>query len=118
MKGLTRLLNKLKNILTGKRGESLMESIASILILNILMLAVTVMIKTSLRITEQSTTSASSIQEQANSIIFEEYPPSADTPTLELRDSGSGYNIDVDIEVIYHDDGTFQAFTPASSGVT
>lgn len=118
MKELTWLLNKAKTILSGQKGESLMESIASILIFNILMLAVATMIKTSLRITEYSTTSAATRQEQANNFILENYPTSTDTPKLELRERASdvtyvSHNINVDIDVTYYDDGTFQAFTPA-----
>lgn len=118
MKELT-LLNRAKAILSSQKGESLMESIASILIFNILMLAVATMIKTSLRITEHSTASASSRQEQANDFIIEDYDSTlvpSDT-RLVLQDT-SGLGIGVKIDVKFYDDGTFQAFTPATSGVT
>jgi len=53
---------KIKRILRSNAGETIMESIASLLVLAILLMAVTMMIQTSLRMTAASNVSATESQ--------------------------------------------------------
>jgi len=66
---MDKIISKIRAILSGTRGESLMEGIASILVFTVLMAAVTMMIMISLRITGKSTADADARQKEANAAL-------------------------------------------------
>ena len=68
-----KIIDKIKSISTDKKGESLIESMAALLIFSILLMSVTMMINTSLRITGNSTLAAAEKQNLENQAILEEY---------------------------------------------
>lgn len=106
---MKRLKDKLKTILTGKKGESLVEGLVSLLVFSVLMMAVTMMINTSLRMTAASTADASAKQESFNNAVFEQYTTPAAVNLL-LQTSGSA--IDVSVPVYLSNDGTYVSFSP------
>lgn len=105
---MKRLTFKLKTVLLNNKGESLMESVASLLIFSILMMAVATMITASLRITSASTKDASERQDAVNKGIMEDYDttPTNDTLTFE----GTGINVTIPVEI--SDEDGYVAFIP------
>jgi len=106
---MKRLINKTTKILTGKKGESLVESMVSLLIFSILLLSITIIIITSRRIIANSTADATKTQNIANKAIFEKYD-AANSVKLILNDSIKGINVEIPVKL--SDDGTFISFSP------
>ena len=104
---MKKLTADLARVLRCRKGESLMESIISILLFTVLMAAVTTMIMLSLRITGNYTATASGEQERVNDSVLE-----ADH-TVEGLLTITGTGIDVEIEV-YHSAGNPEAFSPVA----
>jgi len=109
---MKKLVKKVLAILNSKNGESLMESLVSILVFTILVAAVTMMILLSLRITRSSTEAANESQEEVNSLISGT-DGAGDSITSE---SGSvGLTIDgitIEIPVTVSRSGNYTAFEP------
>lgn len=95
------LINKIKIVLQNRKGETLTESVASLFVFSILMLAVATMISLSLRITGNSTESAKINQEKfINPIIHEEWLESSSRDdTLNLIGNHDDININIDVGV-------------------
>jgi membrane-bound ClpP family serine protease len=66
-----KLLKRISAALGNNRGETLMESIVSILVFSILMAAITVTISASLRITAFAVREARNMQNAANRVLAE-----------------------------------------------
>jgi Tfp pilus assembly protein PilX len=62
-------MKKIAALLKSRRGESLMESIVSIMVFTILVAAVTTIISVSLRITSTATREATDMQNAANAAL-------------------------------------------------
>lgn len=106
---MKKLINKIKTVFADTRGESLVESIASILIFTILMVTATMMIKTSFRITGNSTVDAGYKQNIVNKTVFQRYD-NASAPDLILRDDTNGIKVIIPVDL--SSDGNFTAFSP------
>lgn len=106
---MKRLTDRIKTILTDKRGESLVESLASMMLFTLLMINITMMINTSLQITGVSTVNAKNKQDNANKYILEIYD-SKSSHNLILRDDMNGINVAIPVD--FSDDGNFTAFSP------
>ncbi|MCL2084961.1 MAG: hypothetical protein FWH06_06880 [Oscillospiraceae bacterium] len=103
---------KVRYILAQKRGETLMEGIASLLVFSILLAAVTMMINWSLGVTADSAAEATEMQNKANEVILGEYDGQRDT---ELILSVEGRLISIPVTVTDNmADGGFFAFKPES----
>jgi len=63
------LVKKVKAILRNTRGETLIEGLASILVFMVLIVAVTMMIMLSMRVTSVTTTAAMENQEEAGALL-------------------------------------------------
>jgi prepilin-type N-terminal cleavage/methylation domain-containing protein len=99
------ITTNLNGILKCKKGMTLTESLASILIFSILMLTVTTMIVTSLRMTGIYTARAETQQRNANLTVLEKAtldPPQTGT----LRITGIGL-FTVDVTVNFSQESTF-----------
>jgi len=112
---MKRLINKMTMILTGKKGESLVESMVSLLILSILLLSISMIIITSRRIIANSTADATETQNKANKALLEKYDD-ANPVELILKDPDKG--IHVEIPVRLSDDDTFISFSPEEVTMT
>jgi hypothetical protein len=64
-----RFFHRLRAVLKCKKGETLMESIASILIFTVLVAAITMMITLSLRITSVSVGASEGMQARVNAVL-------------------------------------------------
>jgi len=110
-------IHKIKRILCSNKGETIMESIASLLILSILLMAVTMMIQTAQQLTAMSTTTATDVQENTiNSAILGDYDGEKNLIiTLENAESSVGayeVNMTASHAVIFTDDSGVVAFAP------
>ena len=106
------LVKKTCAILKGRRGESLMESIASILVFTVLIAAITSMIMASLQITRAATEAAGRRQNDANAVLTGGVSAVADTVELVF---GEDDNRVIEIGVILSSEGDFVAFAPADA---
>ena len=106
-------MKRLVKILSGNRGESLMEGIASLLIFTVLIAAVTSMIMVSLRITRTATEAADLRQSDANTILADAV--SSVPATVELVFS-EGENSIIEISVELSSEGDFVGFAPVTGG--
>jgi len=104
---------KTKNILRSKRGETLMESIVSLLILTILLTAVGMMIQTALNMTLISTQNAREMQHDiANPTIRALYATGSTDDTEIIFSSpeiGAGFTASHEVVIF---DGGIIAFSP------
>jgi len=103
--------------LTNTRGETLLESIVSILIFTVLMATVTTILLLSLRITSASTEAGREMQESVNHVIAH-VPTSGSTEVLFTLVDEDGYalftgmNEDISIPVYVYTSGGFRVFSP------
>jgi hypothetical protein len=67
------LVYRVKEILHSNKGESLIESILSIMILAIMLVAITTVIMTSLNITTRTVIMASDFQRDLNEVVLSNY---------------------------------------------
>jgi len=63
---------KLRNIIKGTGGETLLEGLISVLVFSVLIATITMMIMLSLRITAISTVASSASQNEANAVLMGE----------------------------------------------
>ena len=100
--------SKIKRILSGRGGESLIESVISILVFTAILASVSAIISISLRITSVSRADANDSQNEINEGIMENF--SGDNRRLTLS---GGLGADVEIPVVISPAGTgFEAFKP------
>lgn len=102
-------IQKTKKIIRSNKGETLVESIVSLLVLSILLFAVTTMIQTALRITSASTQTAKGIQDTLNIVIRSEY---SDSVPDQITFTASGFGISATHDIILNKDGGIIAFAP------
>lgn len=88
---MKKLTAKLKAILGSNKGESLMESLMSIIIFAVMIEAVTLMIMTALRMNSSSITKASASQTSINSSVVADYGGLTGTATLD----GGGIHVEI-----------------------
>ena len=110
-----RVIYKIKGIAEEKKGETLIESTAALLIFSILLISVTMMINTSLRITGRSVEDTAKKQDLANKAVFEEYEDYKEC-TLSLSfDNGKIVKLDINLSLLKlpdRHDVIFTAFSP------
>jgi uncharacterized protein (UPF0333 family) len=104
------LIQKIKKILHSNKGETLIESIASLLVLTVLIAAISTMINFSLRITSDATRNARAMQDTVNEVIWEEPGDSLEI-TFTFIDSG-GIAISASHDVEFNEHGGIRAFYP------
>lgn len=97
-----------RRILTSNRGETIMESIVSLLIMMLLLVTVSTMIRFSFSLTSNAVNEASSQQIKANELISA--PVYNDTDSLTL--SGDGIDVTISVKKT-SDDEIFTVFAPA-----
>ena len=108
-----------KSIIKSKNGETLVESVISLLIFSFLLLTITLTIQTALRITSISTQAAYRAQNEINEIVAGFYPtPSSGTITFSFE-AGAGVGVpgeasDASHNVIINNVPGQRAFRPAS----
>ena len=108
---MKRQIGKALKFLKGTSGESLMESIISILVFIVLIAAVTLMILVSLRITSAATHAADIRQAQANAVLTgldDEADLTFTSGEVGLTISGNTYYVDVTVSYTEN----FIAFKP------
>jgi competence protein ComGC len=98
---------KMREKLRSSKGETIMECIASLLILAILMVAVTTIIQASLKMTETSTVRAAAQQVTMSDIMLGDY---SNPGSITFSNAAAGINVTHDV-FFYNQDGTI-AFTP------
>lgn len=108
-------MSKILAILQNQNGETLVESVVSILVFAILMLAVSTMITFSVRMSNSYTRDGRDGQDAANLGILVTPPSPVATPKLTLKIEGDSTEIEIDL-VVYNEGG-FIAFAP-DEGVT
>lgn len=108
-------IRRIKKIIRSNKGETLMETIVSLIILSILLLAVTTMIQTALRMTSISIQNAEGTQDNVNFVILSEYTLSEYSDSGELAEitfTVSGMGISASHDIILNKEGNIIAFTP------
>lgn len=89
--GLVKAMNRICEILKSKRGESLLESIVSILIFTIMMVTVTAIIGTSLNLTANADKKTTEWQQGAlNPAILNKSAETTGSVTISFTGSASG----------------------------
>jgi len=109
-------IQTIKKIFRSNKGETLVESIVSLLILSVLLLAVTTMIQTALRMTSASAQKARGMQEDTvNPVILADYRDSENDVaiTFEATAIEGEHNIEAKHNVVFNQDGGLIAFSPA-----
>jgi hypothetical protein len=84
------VIKKIENILRSKRGESIMEAVASFLVLSMLLASVAYMIAISMNWTAGSLLNASEIQEIGNELILGDYENPATLDTFNSTEEHDG----------------------------
>lgn len=103
---------KLKRIIRSDKGETITESIASLLVFMVLLLAVTTMTQTALKMTRESIQTATDAQEgYINNAMLSGYVSSGDVESITFK-STVATNINTTHEVLINNDGGIIAFTP------
>ena len=105
---MKKLINKLNQFIVNKKGETLVESLASLVIFSLLFATVVMIFQISLTTIKNSTESANEIQRKANQTVLKQSKQS-ETQYLVLQD---GYNINVRIPVKLSENDAFVAFEP------
>lgn len=106
------LIQRIKRIIRSNKGETIVESIVSLLILSILLLAVTTIIQTALRMTSVSIQNAKETQDLFNIVAKAEY---SDSEPAEITFSASDINISATHHIIFNKDDGIIAFSPPKS---
>lgn len=114
---MKRLTDKIRTILADSNGESLIESMVSIMVFALFLLAVATMLNISLRIIANSNAAAVQSQTEANNAILENV---VGTEEKEFTLKGvitdeADVVIDVTFDVNLANDGSFVAFAPERS---
>lgn len=92
---MTKWIARAKSTLSKNRGETLVESVVSILVFSIFMLAVTTMILASLRLTAASTKSAKANQDAVNDALL----GSAAGEKKDLFIKGDGLDVTIPVKL-------------------
>ena len=106
---MAELIKKTRAILTGNRGESLLEGLASVLIFTLMMAAIGLMIMVSMKVTEISTASGGLSQAEANAAlsgIITDPGIAVDVDDIDIRFIIGDLMIDIDANIIIYDDDT------------
>jgi len=101
-------------ILKNKKGETLMELIASMLVFTVLIASITTMIIVSLRISANATTRSEEFQQEANEVLAgapAHLNNTGGTVSFTLITDDTDYKT-VDILVAVYDSDNFQSFIP------
>jgi competence protein ComGC len=114
---MKKLIHKFRKALRSNRGETIMESLASLFLMSILLMAITMMIQTSQQMTIVATTTATDVQENIiNSAILGDYDgdkPLVVTLKNAVPDAGAYIvNISASHQVRFTDEGGVVAFAP------
>jgi len=108
------LLDRIKHILKGRRGQTLMEGIVSILVFSILVATVTMMIMVSLQFSHRAVERSEVMQANANEILSGEEGTPAATTLIWLEHYGDdGFPAEtfgVDLQIVEHEG--FTIFRP------
>ena len=109
-------MKKIVRLLRSPKGETVTESIVSLMIFALLMLAVATMVAVSLRMTDGATVSADARQGEANTLILGGGIIDAGEFTLtEINAAGQpvadGLALTVEVEVARSEEETYTAFT-------
>lgn len=105
-------IHKIKKTLLSTEGESLAESIASLFVFLVLLLAVTIMIKTSLKITSTSILDAKKMQENiVNPVILSDIS-NGRRYNITFSNSASGIQIHAEHKVVLRNNSGIIAFDP------
>ena len=101
---------KIRAVLKGSRGETLMEGVASILVFTILIASVTLTIMVSLRMTALSNEAARTMQEDVRTAL--EGSDDDDGEDIVFTFTITGGGVPVTVKVTVTDAGAFRAFAP------
>jgi type II secretory pathway component PulJ len=94
--------------LMGRRGETLMEGVVSLLIFSVLIASVTMMIAASMRITSQATARANDDQEDVNAALAGDGTNSSESIIFTIGDGPDEISVPITITSA----GDFIAFAP------
>ena len=97
-------IDKIKKTLLSRRGESLIEAVASMLILVILIATVAGMIQTSLRITARAIGEARDVQEEVNQLMLGNFADVGDNKFEIVFIPSAGATITMTQDVDFTDD--------------
>jgi len=106
-------VNKIRTLLFNTRGETLMEGIASMLVFVVLVMSVTMMIMTSLRITHNASVTAQERQDEAADVIINFIPGVPDEIPLVISNASDSISISVYINI--NSNLSFVAYEPTDS---
>ena len=107
-------LQRIKKNITDSKGETLMESIISLLILSVLLVAVATMIQAALGLTNSLTQRANSTQEDTiNPVILTDYSNSITNSIIFFAEDGS---ISAAHDVLVFNEDGLVGFSPADAG--
>ena len=105
---MKRLICKSKKIINSNKGESIIESVTALLVLSILLISITMMIQTSLKMTGSSIQNANETQEKdINPLMVSEYNSSE-----EISITFTAAGIEAGHKVIFNKDNEIRAFAP------
>lgn len=107
---MNRLLRKIKKRIRSKKGETLIESLASVLVLTVLSLGVAASIQVALKITGDSLEKAEITQGEVNSVVSGASGEPGSTITF------TGAEITASHKVSLYNDGGIIAFYPEGAG--
>lgn len=105
------LIQRIKKTIRSNKGETIMEGIVSLLVLSILLLVVTTMIQTALRMTSVSIQNAKESQDVFNDVALSEYSDS-ESAEITFSFSFSGTSMSAAHDIIVNKDGGIIAFAP------
>ena len=105
------LAGKVKNPISDKKGEMLMEAIVSVLLLSILLVIITTMIQTSRNMTARSMRDASRLQEMELNLVaraaFEEFNTTPGDIRFYFVDTSAGIGINAEHDILIFDPDSF-----------
>jgi Tfp pilus assembly protein PilV len=110
------LLNTIKQKTRTSKGESLIETIASLLLLTIIFASITSMVQVSIKYSDTATQRARENQEAVNPVVLQERDDDDDVATTRIffvyDDPDGLFHINVSYTVDYFSDSGFVSFTP------
>ena len=108
------LSQKLKTTLRSRRGEILIESIVSFIILEIILIGITAMTAASLRMIANANSKERERQEKINEAVLEDidFDPSGETITFETAGFPPVISVKITIERSDDEENGFDVFRP------
>lgn len=103
---------RINKIICLNKGETLVESVVSLLVLSLLLLVVTATIQTALRMTSVSLQKVKETQDVLNAVARSEY---SESELAEITFSASGLGISAKHNIVLNKDGGIIAFAPSKS---